>query len=80
MLKKRAVKTQTKPGDLVSKVYLYSGVIILISALFYMIGNLHKADSIVHLWLPVMIGGTVLVFTGLIAKIITKEQRIKSEN
>ncbi|MDR1896113.1 MAG: hypothetical protein LBR10_04895 [Prevotellaceae bacterium] len=67
MLKKSSVKTRIKLGDFVSKVYLYSGVAILISALFYMIGNFHKADSIVHLWLPVMIGGA-------------KIQQISSEN
>jgi hypothetical protein len=67
MLKRKSVKTRTKPGGYVGKVYLYSGVVILISALFYMIGHLHKADSIVHVWLPIMTGGTVLVFMSMIA-------------
>jgi hypothetical protein len=68
MLEKKLVKNQTKLGGLVSKIYLYSGVVILVSALFYMIANLHKADSIVHVWLPIMVGGTILVFTSMIIK------------
>jgi FtsH-binding integral membrane protein len=68
MLKKNLAKTQTKRGNLVSKIYLYLGIVILVSALFYMIGNLHKADEIVHLWLPIMGSGTILVFISLILK------------
>jgi surface polysaccharide O-acyltransferase-like enzyme len=72
MIEKRLVKNQTKLGSLVSKVYLYSGVAIMISALCYMIANLQKADSIVHVWFLFMIGGVGLGFTGLILKLYYK--------
>lgn len=46
----------------------YTGVSILIFALIYMLLNLDKADSIVMIWLPFMIAGSVLVFMSLIMK------------
>ncbi len=41
---------------------LYSGIVILISALIYMIANIAEADSIIRIWLPLMIAGVFLVF------------------
>jgi hypothetical protein len=48
--------------SIISKLILYLGLIILISALIYMIVNLDKADLIISLWLPFIIAGVFLVF------------------
>jgi uncharacterized membrane protein YkvI len=54
--------------SIASKLLLCLGVIILISALVYMIANLEKADSIFSLWLPFMIAGLFLVFVSQLVK------------
>jgi hypothetical protein len=55
---------------------LYSGIIILISALGYLIGNLDKADSIISIWFPFMMAGTLLIFFSSIF-IISSEKKGK---
>jgi hypothetical protein len=62
---KKRTEQVSKKNSLIVKIMLYSGIIILISALGYMIGNLDKADSIISSWLPFMLAGTLLVFSVL---------------
>ena len=45
----------TRFSSIASKSILYLGIIILISALIYMIANFAKADAIINIWLPFMI-------------------------
>lgn len=52
----------TRYGSIASKSILYLGIVILISALIYMIANFAKADTIISIWLPFMIAGVFLVF------------------
>lgn len=47
----------------------YAGVIILISALSYMVAHLSEADSIAGSWLPFMIAGAALVCISQIVKL-----------
>jgi hypothetical protein len=56
----------------VSNVFLVIGVCIMLSALIYMIVNLHKADSIITMWLIFMVTGISLSLWGLIIKLITR--------
>ncbi len=51
-----------------SRLILYLGVVILISALIYIIANFEIADSIVSIWLPFMIVGLFLVFMSQMIK------------
>ncbi len=53
---------ETRYGSMASKSILYLGVVILISALIYMIANFAEADTIIGLWLPFMVAGVFLVF------------------
>jgi hypothetical protein len=59
---KKRTEEVSKKNSLIVKTILYSGIIILISALGYLIGNLDKADSIISIWLPFMMAGTLPVF------------------
>jgi O-antigen/teichoic acid export membrane protein len=52
----------TRYSIITSKSLLYLGVLILISALIYMLANFAKADTIISIWLPFMISGVFLVF------------------
>jgi len=63
---KKRTEQVSKKNSLIVKIMLYSGIIILISALGYLIGNLDKADSIISIWLPFMMAGTLLVFFSFI--------------
>lgn len=54
--------------SIASQLMLYMGVVILISALIYMIANLAKADTIINVWLPFMIAGVFLIFMGQLIK------------
>ncbi len=58
---KRDLK-DTRYVSIASQSMLYLGIVILISALIYMISNFAKADSIISIWLPFMITGVFLVF------------------
>ena len=51
-----------------SKLILFLGVAILISALIYMIANFAKADLIISIWIPFMITGVFLVFMSQMIK------------
>jgi hypothetical protein len=69
MIQKRASKMQTmriernaKKYPIIGRLMFYLSTIILLSGLFYMIVNLSIADSIIDVWLPIMIAGTVLIF------------------
>jgi hypothetical protein len=58
----------TRYISIASKSILYLGIVILISALIYMVANLAKADSILSMWLPFMIVGVFLVFMSQMIK------------
>ena len=47
-----------------SNLLIFIGVGIIIAALIYMIGNLHRADSLIKMWVPFMIAGVWLTFLG----------------
>jgi uncharacterized membrane-anchored protein len=64
---KRDLK-DTRFVSIASQSMLYLGVVILISALIYMIANLAKADAIISIWLPFMIAGVFLVFMSQLIK------------
>ena len=75
MIQKGFLKTQRKTDlnnnrffSIVSKLMLYLGIFIMISALIYMIVNMTKADSIISVWLPFMIAGVFLVFMSQLIK------------
>lgn len=51
--------------SLASKSMLYLGISIQAFALVYIIANYSKADAIVHIWLPFMVAGIILVFFSL---------------
>ena len=72
----RNLKLQTK--DRVSNLILYIGVGITLAALIYMIGNLHRADSIITIWMPFMVAGLGLSFTGgVIMRIPNKQNNLR---
>ncbi len=58
----------TRYVSIANQSMLYLGVVILISALIYMIANLAKADTIISIWLPFMIVGVFLVFMSQMIK------------
>jgi hypothetical protein len=45
-----------------------SGIIVTVSALIYMILNLHRADSIIKFWIPFMAIGLSFIFIGIIMR------------
>ncbi len=47
--------------SIASKSLLYSGVLILITAVILMITHFAQADAIVSMWLPFMLAGVFLV-------------------
>ncbi len=65
--RKRALKS-TRYVSIASQSVLYLGVVILISALIYMIANVARADAIISIWLPFMIAGVFLVFISQMIK------------
>ncbi len=58
-------------------VIFLSGIIVMISALIYMILNLHSADSIVKFWIPFMAIGLSFILIGIIMrpKSLVKRER-----
>jgi len=48
--------------SVVINILMYTGIILILSSLVYMIRNLERADTIITLWLPFIISGVVLVF------------------
>ncbi|MDR1155214.1 MAG: hypothetical protein LBL04_10920 [Bacteroidales bacterium] len=48
-----------------SRTFLFAGVIIMLSALVYMMMNMQRADRILSVWQPVMIAGICSVFISL---------------
>ena len=63
-----------------SNLFLVIGVCIILTALVYMIVNLHKADSILTMWLTFMIIGVSFSFCGLIIRLIAKSSERKIRN
>jgi ABC-type enterochelin transport system permease subunit len=55
-----------------SNIILYSGCLILIASLIYMIINLSRADSIIHIWLPFVAAGTIFVFISTLINLFYK--------
>lgn len=58
--------------ELTSRIVLFSGIIVLLSCLTWMILNLDKADSIISIWSPIMFAGSLLIFTGLLIQFMYK--------
>jgi hypothetical protein len=52
---------------------LYLGVFIILFASIYMIINLQKADSIVKIWLPIILAGVFLCYVSMILSWIFKK-------
>ena len=69
MLQKGFLKPQTKkePNSVAkfSRLFLFLGVIIVLSAMFYMMMNIQQADAFMNVWLSVMIAGFCLVFASI---------------
>lgn len=64
-------KTNNKESNnrivsMVSKLLFYSGIVVLMSALIYMIGNLAKADSFVGMWLVFVITGIFFILSSVL--------------
>ena len=49
------------------------GICIILTALIYMLVNLHKADSIIAIWIPFMVAGVWLTFTVTFIKLLGYE-------
>lgn len=58
--------------ELTSRIVLFSGIIVLLSCLTWMILNLDKADSIISIWSPIMFAGSLLIFNGLLIQFMYK--------
>lgn len=70
-MKKNRSKIRNKRKSIISGLItgmLYTGVVILVSALSYMVAHLSEADLLVGAWLPFMLAGVALVFTSQIIK------------
>ncbi len=50
----------------IGNLVMYGGVLIILTSLFIMMFNLPRADSIIHIWLPFMIAGVILVFISIL--------------
>ena len=64
-------------ATIVSNLFIIVGICIVLSALFYMIVNLHRADSIIIMWITSMIIGVWLLFKGAIFKATTRNSERK---
>lgn len=71
---KKIKNATTKKIELASRINLYLGITILLSALIWLISNIDKADSIVNIWLPIMMVGTSLVFISSLIKFAYKNK------
>lgn len=60
----------THKAVIVSKSMLLMGMFIILSALMYMMINVARADSIIHIWLPFIVAGVFLIF---ISQLITQK-------
>ena len=70
MLQKGFLKSQTKKepktsAAKTSRLLLFLGVIIVLSAIFYMMTNIQQADTFMNVWLSAMIAGFCLVFISI---------------
>ena len=71
---KKMKNATNKKIELASRINLYLGITILLSALIWLILNIEKADSIVNIWLPIMIVGTFLVLISSLIKFAYKNK------
>ena len=62
-----------KKFKLLSCINLFLGITVLLSCLVWMILNIDKADSIVNVWLPIMLAGTFLIFISLLIQFAYKK-------
>ena len=70
MLQKGFLKNQSKKETKTSvvktsRLILFLGVIVMFSAVFYMMTNIRQADVNINMWLSVMIAGICLIFVSL---------------
>ena len=58
-------KKETNSVTKLSRLFLFLGVIIMLSAMFYMMTNIQQADAFINVWLSAMIAGFCLVFISI---------------
>lgn len=63
----------------ITDIILFLGVVLLIFTLLFMILNFDEADSIIMIWLPFMIAGTILVFVSQVVNRIYKNRIQKKQ-
>ncbi|GET34177.1 hypothetical protein PbJCM13498_30400 [Prolixibacter bellariivorans] len=68
MLRKGFLKYRKRPGSIAATILLYTGAFISITALIYTLINLQRADEFVHIWLPFVMAGVVMIFLSQILK------------
>ena len=65
IIKNEQYYTNNRMTQITSKLLLYTGIVIMIISLLYMIVNLHKSDSIVILWAVSMFCGVSFVWISI---------------
>ena len=68
MLRKGFLKYRKRSDSITVTILLYTGAFISITALIYMLINLQRADEFVHIWLPFVMAGVVMIFLSQILK------------
>lgn len=63
-LRRKDSANNSNRTTIVSNLFLIIGTCTILAALIYMIINLHKADSIMTIWIPFMGAGVYLMFMG----------------
>ncbi|MCL2650820.1 MAG: hypothetical protein FWD60_07325 [Candidatus Azobacteroides sp.] len=67
-------------ATIVSSSLFIIGICIVLFALVYMIVDLNKADSIITIWIIFMAVGVLLLFFGLIFRLLTRSSKRKTRN
>lgn len=61
-----------------SQIMFLMGAFMIVFGLIFMLINLSKSDSIIMIWLPIMISGVALIVMGLLFK--GKKEDFKNRN
>jgi len=61
-----------------SQIMFLMGAFMIVFGLIFMLINLSKSDSIIMIWLPIMISGVALIVMGLLFK--GKKEDLKNRN
>ena len=82
MLQKGFLKPQQKKElssiTKLSRLFLFLGVLIVLSAMFYMMMNIQQADTFISVWLSVMIFGFCLVFVSIWMSFFSRNKKRQS--